>query len=122
MSGGWLAETIMRMGKLKYEFSVKGVNAAINDYIKMKWENLAFKGVDMNLLCGMTYVQVFIQSAFTGKGLYHFIGDVKPRIKDNLGGYTEQPMAISGYAHISIDNENEPCVDNLDEPITIEKR
>lgn len=76
----------------------------------------------MNLLCGMTYVQVFIQSAFTGKGLYHFIGDVKPRIKDNLGGYTEQPMAISGYAHISIDNENEPCVDNLDEPITIEKR
>lgn len=110
------------MGNLKYDFSAKGVNSAINDYIIIKWKNLEFKGVDKDLLCGMTYVQVFIQSAFNGKGVYHFVGDVKPRLKDNQGGYTEQQMSISGYAHITINNECGPCVVNLDEPSTIEKR
>ena len=96
-----------------YELSKKGLNAAIGNYIKDKWKELTLNGIDNSLVLDWENVSVFIQSAFKGESGYTFQGEARPRLSDNMGGYTVDTYIINGAASIQI-KDNEPCVLALD--------
>ncbi len=107
--------------KTKYDFSEKGINEVIEDYINANWRVLNFTGIDKNEMLDLEYVDVFVQKAFSGNGYYEFRGDVRPRISDNEGGYNVDTYRITGYASIAIDSSTTfKC--SIDDNISMTKK
>ena len=103
-----------------YELSKEGVNAAIGNYIKDNWKKLTFNGIDKSLILDWENVSVFIQSAFNGEREYSFHGEARPKLSNNMGGYSVDTYIINGAASIQI-KDNEPCVLALDN-ISVKKK
>ena len=90
----------------KYELTTKGANSALLDYLRKNWKELTFRGDNADKICGMNFTFAAIQTEFTKKDVYRFVGDAMIQIDNCIdGGYNEDSFSISGYVGISVNSD-----------------